>query len=269
VGLSRLSSSGPTPPAVNTPTITQFPSPSPTTAGPSNPVALQPEAPSIHALSSYGVRVPSVGLPNYQTSGSYPQISGGGAQLATINAALRALILDDQATYRRTDRQLYGTSLDHVQAQGIYRIDFTPSLMSASTVVVSTMFPTEELYPDGNDGQGWLSFTTAVSSGRPVQLVVLLRSQSAGLQTISSYVLAHLAKDSCFRASGATAYQSETAPKAANYRQFALTPAGLDIGVGQGQTGAEACGQQRVTIPWSIMRPRLDALGLRLVDGLR
>ena len=59
------------------------------------------------------------------------------------------------------------------------------------------------------------------------------------------------------------------APTAQNYHNFAFTLGGLDIGLAQGQTGAEACGAIRVTVPWSVAGPQLNATGQSLRSGLR
>jgi hypothetical protein len=48
-----------------------------------------------------------------------------------------------------------------------------------------------------------------------------------------------------------------------------LTKSGLRIGFDQGQFGAEACGKQQITIPWSKLRDQLSPTGNALIAGLR
>jgi hypothetical protein len=221
--------------------------------------------------------VPPVGLPNYDTSGVYPQVSGGGVALTTINAALRDEILRDQAHYRQRERKYYGTTLDSGPYPGTYHMGFSPLLMSASTAVVSTMYPSSELFPGGNDGGGWMYLTAPVPSGKPVELVDLFSSPSAGLQAIAGYVERNVvATNECVRTEyndttygGAQTSRAGFAPTVANYRSFAFTLRGLDIGLGQGQVGAEACSTIRVTVPWSLAGPQLNVTGRRLLNGLR
>ena len=226
-------------------------------------------------LQVTSVAVPKLELPNYNTSGSYPQVSGGPVDLTAVNAALRGQVLHDQEQYAQKERGEYGTSLDTSRYQGTYEIDFSPALMSASTVVVSTMYPTLELYPGGNDGSGWMSFTAPVPAGKPVELVDLLDSPAQGLEAIASYVTEHVVATNVCVAGSYNAFGSVSsqisgqgfAPTAENYHNFALTRQGLDIGLGQGQVGAEACGAIRVTVPWPVAQ--FNSTGLSLVDGLR
>lgn len=217
-------------------------------------------------LTVTSVRVPPISLPNYDTSGSYPQVSGGGLDLTSVNAALRDEVLRDQAQYVQLERKYYGTTLDNDPYPGTYKLSFSPTLMSASTSVVSTMYPSLELFPGGNDGQGWMYLTVPVPSGKAVELVDLLTSKSRGLQAIAVYVEEHLlaTRDSCARDS-----HGGFDPTVENYRNFALTVRGLDIGLGQGQIGDAACGAIRVTVPWSVAGPQLNATGQRLRNGLR
>jgi hypothetical protein len=132
--------------------------------------------------------------------------------------------------------------------------------MSTSTSVVSTMYPSLKLFPGGNDGQGWMYLTAPVPSGKAVELVDLFTSRSRGLKAIAAYVEQHLlvTMDSCARNS-----HGGFDPTVENYRNFALTVGGLDIGLGQGQIGDEACGAIRVTVPWSARRARAAHAGSR------
>jgi hypothetical protein len=52
---------------------------------------------------------------------------------------------------------------------------------------------------------------------------------------------------------------------ARNYREFALTPTGLAVGVNE--TGA--CGRMEATVPYRMVRPYLSTLGETLVAGVR
>lgn len=230
-----------------------------------------------HPLSVTKAPVPQIGLPNYETSGSYPQVSGGGGvDLRRVNAVLRDEILRDQEEYKRQYRSIYGTTLDNGPYPGTYGMGFSPSMMLASTAVVSTMYPSSRLYPGGNDGEGWMYLTAPVPSGKPVELVDLLSNHSGGLRAIAGYVERHVvATDACVRLSyndttyGMGQFSREGfAPTVANYRSYALTRRGLDIGLGQGQVGAEACSTIRVTVPWSVARPQLNVDGRRLLNGL-
>jgi hypothetical protein len=223
-------------------------------------------------LTVRSVPVPPLGLPNHVTAGSYPQVSGGGIDLTAVNSALRDEVLQDQEHFRQQELSRYGTSLYNTPYPGQYHMAFSSSLMSATAVVVSTMYPSLELFPSGNDGVGWMHMTAPVSSGQPVELVGLLRSPVEGLRVIAGYVEHQLvATSECIREDAAAGadFRDGFAPTEANYRNFALTPRGLDIGLGQGQVASEVCDTFRVTVPWSVALPQLNATGRRLVNGLR
>ncbi len=48
-----------------------------------------------------------------------------------------------------------------------------------------------------------------------------------------------------------------------------MTPAGLGIGIEQGQVAGEACGNVETTIPWSQLQPCLSPLATQLISELR
>ena len=56
-------------------------------------------------------------------------------------------------------------------------------------------------------------------------------------------------------------------PTPKNYANMALTPAGLEVGIGQGQTAAEACGSRHVLVPWNVVRSSLTRLGAELMGA--
>jgi hypothetical protein len=227
--------------------------------------------PTVRALEVRATAVPPIGLAQFDTSGHYPQVSATGVDLSAVNRALRNEVLHDQALVREGYRPNQFPS----QYRGTYRLGFTTSMMSASTVVVSTLYPSLVLYPGGNDGSGWLDRTVAVPSGKVVPLVGLLTSRSLGLKAIAKYVEAHVvATNACVRLAvddpnvGPIA-KAGFAPTTANYLAFGLARKGLQIGLEQGQVGPEACGAIRVTVPWKVVQPQLNATGLRFLHGLR
>lgn len=233
-----------------------------------------------HLLSVETAPVPTLAIPNYETSGRYPQV-GGATGLDSVNRALREEIQNDQRNYIKQERKLYGTTLDDpsVNGPGLYDMGFEPSLMVANTTMVSTMYPSQELYPGGNDGSGWMHFTAFVSSGQQaVELDDILADGPTGLRTVASYVKKHvLAANSCvaddyyndfFNDGSGPTYAGGFTPTWSNYQDFALTRAGIDIGLQQGQVGVEACGAIRITVPWSAVRPHLSSTGAALYEAV-
>ena len=230
-------------------------------------------------ITAIARQVPSIGLQNYRTSGAYPELTGGTTgSLTAVNAALRDEVLTDQQTYRDGYRKNYGTKLDNAPYPGTYALSFTPELMTASPAVISTMYPSLKLYPGGNDGSSWLSLTAALPAGKPLALTELLNAGS-GLPALSAVLLQQLrANNGCaqqvyadtseFGQIGRDAIARGIAPTEKNYRNYAFTRTGLDIGIDQGVIGSEACGSVRTTLPWARVRALLNTTGQRLLAGL-
>jgi hypothetical protein len=140
--------------------------------------------------------------------------------------------------------------------------------------VVSALIPVTSIFPGGNDGEGWVSATLLVPSAKSVSLSSLFASPRHGLVVLAMAARTHLlANDSCLRPEIlhpiVGGEWGGLAPIASNYKNFALTPAGLTVGFGQGLLGAEACGAPAVTVSWPKIRPLLSAKGHRLISQLR
>jgi hypothetical protein len=204
-----------------------------------------------------------------RTFGTFPQVALRGMSLARVNAELRAAVLDDQ---RRFAAGLPRTRLR--LAPGLYETLSAPSLISASTVVVSMLVPMVELYPPGGgEGARWLSMTVQVHSGRRVKITDLFADSSRGLLALAAAAQKLLiAANPCVRGSVADPtlhFSDGFDAHAANYRYFALLPSGVTIGFVNGQVSGPACGRVRVTVPYSIVRPYLNSLGNLLIRGVR
>jgi hypothetical protein len=224
-------------------------------------------------------RTPPLRVPNYRTSGTYPQVSGGQVGLKAVNAALRNALLSAQRRYAAFLRREYMSSVPQLfrpgyRYSGTYRTSPKLSLISASTVVVSALVPVREVLPGGTGGDTWLSVTVRVPSGAPVGLRGLFSQPAQGLHSLASAVRRTvLAKNSCVRASnrgpGRAINARGFAPTPKNYRFFALTARGFAVGFPIDQVGASSCGGVQTTVPYSVVRPYLSKLGQRLVSGVR
>ena len=222
---------------------------------------------------------PPLRLPNYRTSGTYPQVSGRKVRLEAVNAALRNAVLRAQRAYAAFVRREYMRSQPELfrpgyRYSGTYRTSPRPSLISASTVVVSALVPVLEVLPGGTAGETWLSVTVRVPSGAPVGIRGLFSQPGRGLRALAAAVRRKvLATNSCVRASnrgpGGAINARGFAPTARNYRYFALTATGFAVGFPIDQVGGSSCGRVEVTVPYSVVRPYLSNLGQRLVAGVR
>jgi hypothetical protein len=211
--------------------------------------------------------------PGVTTRGTYVQVSGF-AGLDTVNAALRQLIVDDQAQDRAVLAQggPWATTPPGEYGSG----PGEQPAISASSVVVSVLLKTEIAPPDGEFHESWVSATLLVPSAHPVQLASLFADPTRGLAAISAaakeYLLANVpcvaqALTSQIAGDVAAAGLDPTTPT--NFQHFATTPNGLVIGFDQEQIGPHACGNVAATIAWNTLRPLLSPVGAWLTGQLR
>jgi len=217
---------------------------------------------SVSSLRLITVPTPLLPVPRYDTSGSIPKVSGSGIDLQHVNASLREAVLRDQRAYEPNAR----ASAKHTgsRCRGTYSLVTDRRLLSASSVVVSALLPATKLYPCGNEGQGWVSVTVRVPSGKQVTLAQLFRDpEGDGLFQLGVAWFRVIARDSRLNCvvSNLSSYQ----PTLRNYRYFALTPHGLALGFRQ----EPACQRIVGIVPYRALQPYLSNLGKQLVAGVR
>lgn len=219
-------------------------------------------APSVSALAVVEIRTPTLQVPRYDTSGTYPQVTGGSLDLQSVNAALRAAVVSDQSRYARYARREKPRTAP--SERGVYRTTVDRRYLSASTVVVSALLPlTRELFPGQHEGDGWLAMTVGVPSGGRVAISDLFANPGRGLRVLAEAWKAeirHTGGRSCLRI-----YPGQYRATSANYRNFALTPGGLAVGSWE----IAACYRLVATVPYRLLLPYLSKLGSRLVAGVR
>lgn len=211
------------------------------------------------ALTIRTTPTPRLKVRRYVTSGVFPLVAGEQG-LAPVNHALRRVVLADERHYLPAARRAVARQ---PHFHGIYRTRIASHLVSASTVVVSTLIPLTRLYPGGNDGQSWLAATIEVSSGRAVGLGELFRRPAVALRIVASHWKAQMRRTPLW-ACVAKDLPSYT-PTLAHYRYFALVPNGLAFGFPQ----EPACSRLVATVPYRTVEPYLSPLGQRLVEGVR
>lgn len=212
----------------------------------------------VHRFTLISASTPCLPGSNYLTSGNYPNVRGNSKQAARTNIALHRAVITDQRRYARSTR--WDTTS---KGGGLYETGINQSLTSASTVVVSALIPTIELYPGSTVGQTWASATVDVRSGRAVSLRQLLANP-----TIALPVLARDWRDRLRHTMLWPYVAEDTAsytPSFAHFRYFALTPTGLAFGFGQEPGGSRFA----AIIPYRVVHPYLSDLGRRLVAGVR
>lgn len=226
------------------------------------PEAIARSATTVSSLAIVQARTPRLRVPRYDTSGTYPQVTGGSMDLHAVNAALRGAVLADQrvfAPYARSEKPKVAYP-DH----GVYRTGADRKYVSASTVVVSALIPlTREVFPGQPGGDGWLGITVRVPSGTRVTITDLFADPGQGLRALATAWKARIRRTPgrpCLRI-----YSSDYRPTAEHYRAFALTPAGIAVGSRE----VAACYRLVATVPYPVLQPFLSKLGSTLVAGVR
>jgi hypothetical protein len=231
-------------------------------AGDAGVAAIDTGSAGVTALRLNPATTPRFRVAKYDTEGTYVQVEGE-ADLARVNAALRRIVTSDQRAYAKSARRAARHAGSN--ARGAYTTEVDPSLVSASTVVVSALMPSIHLVPGGMHGGVVLSGTVLVPSGRRVGLTRLFKRPASALRVLArEFKRAYLANHPP-RYSGCVKNRASLHPSAYNYRHFALVASGLALGIDQTDT----CGPLIATIPYDRLRPYVGHLGRRLIDAVR
>ena len=219
-------------------------------------------------------RTPPVRHCQIKTSGTFPQVSGTGLDLARVNRGIRRALIDDERRFASLVR-LHPSNPPPCGAHGPWGEYVTApkiSLVSASSVVVSALIPTTKIMPGLNRGSEWFSFTVDAKTGQRVRLGALFAHPASGVRTLASAARRQLVRDNlCVRnsvdANPTLAHGFD--PSFNRYRYFALLTGGIAIGFPVDRVGGAVCGRVDVTVPYSVVRPYLSTLGQRLIRGTR
>jgi len=204
---------------------------------------------------------PRFPVPRYDTSGTYPQVRGD-LDLRAVNVGLRKAVRADQREYAPSARRSIRVKNGY---RGIYQTAIDWRLLSASTVVVSALLPAIKLHPGGNEGRTWVPATVRVPSGALVGITDLFAHPSRALRVLAKAWKAQVRRTKPKMWPCVSQFPEDYAPRAHNYRYFALTIRGLAVGFWQ----APACDRLQATVRYSHVRPYLSKLGERLVAGVR
>jgi len=233
------------------------------------------------ALEGVEVALPPLNVRHFTSSGFYLQVSNPNVSLTKTNEALRASALGYERAYAawaKSEEAGYDGSLP--KEPGRYLVVLSPQLISANSVVVSELIPVVEDFPGAAANEVWQSITVQVGSGSPIMsFSQLFNNPHRALDIIATRTYygvlhGHSPSDLCAQNNqrgvpGPTVPIGGFSPRAANYRYFALTRAGIAIGIPQGAVASDDCGRLEANIPFSILRPYLNALGRSLTSGVQ
>jgi hypothetical protein len=137
-----------------------------------------------------------------------------------------------------------------------------PQTVTATNHVVSALVPTCELYPNGNDCQGWWSFNAHTPTGRMFGIRDILRARSSRQAHFVERALSRL----LHKHLGAAWTECYAPPPPAfggtlaYYDYFALSGRGISFGF----TGGGACGWRVATLSYKELNLYLSRWGRRL-----
>jgi hypothetical protein len=225
--------------------------------------------------------LPPLGVPHYQSSGTYLRVFSSEISVRAVNEALQGSALANERVFAmsaRDEERRLGKTVP--LEPGRYTVTPDRHLISASSVVVSALIPVLEAYPAGVPDEVWQSQTVEVPSGRPVvNLETLFSDPQRALSVVADATYGDVVSgksvtDLCVqqvqghRVAGGPA-PGGFAPTAANYKYFALIATGVAIGIPQGAVASDACGRVEVTIPYSVLDGYFNSLGRLLASGSR
>jgi hypothetical protein len=226
----------------------------------------------VHPLSVKGKPVPALrvaGYPGLITKAVYPRVSGAGLNLKVVNERLQSAVVAEEKRFGRFLRSYepHVSKIDRQRLHGGFETSLKPSLLSASTVVVSALMPDTECVPGCTGGDFWLSVTVRVPSGDVVALPRLFANPSSGLRRLASFAERRVrASNRCI---GPYFDPTGFAPTWKNYESFALTTSGIVVGFGTSQVGLPGCGRVSTIVPYHVIAPFFSDLGRQLVAGVR
>jgi hypothetical protein len=216
---------------------------------------------------------PRLNVPRYRTMGTYPQVVRQGLDLRLVNKAFRATVVAEQNRYAPIALKQEARSPDPIRLgyRGLFATATVTRLLSANTTVASALIPVDEIFPGGHESGYWLSVTMRVPSGSRVALPDLLANRNRGLAALAAAATkAVLSHNRCVRDSvrQTPTYERGFRATVTNYRHFALTKRGLAVGFSIYQIALGISNRTDTTVPYSVLRPYLSPLGMRLISAV-
>lgn len=253
---SAVTSSAPA--ATSAPVTTSSSEPAPSVAASSSAPAASPSKPdvassvSVRLTRSHQVGKGDVGAIDIDQ----PTVLG---LPAAVSAALQAPVtaaLSDYTKNVSSEEPCTGPAC----GSGDFQATFTTS--RADAVVVSGTWTISTYYPGAAHPTTQL---TAVIVDGSTGVTVAPSQLFVGSSLKALAAVTATASKAKFDAIGCdTEFGDGVAPTADDYVGTAIGPAGILIGLSQGQVGAEACGTVDLAVPWTAVQSQLSSIGVRL-----
>jgi uncharacterized protein DUF4232 len=186
---------------------------------------------------------------------------------ATISAVLQTPVTAELADYTKevaSQQPCTGPACGSGDFQATFTTSRADSVVVSGTWTISTFFPggahpTTQLLGvmvDATTGASIAASQLFVGSSLKTLAAITTTAATAKLDAIGCNVDEEQAE-----------VADGTAPTADNYAGTALAPAGLLIGLSQGQVAAEACGTVDIAVAWSAVQSQLSSIGARIAGS--
>ena len=199
----------------------------------------------------------------YEIDADYPQVTGAtDGRYDKFNQEAKNVAAGEVSTFRKEMAEWAADQAeiqtDQEPATGGSSLDVGYSISLANDSLISTQFNIGTYFQGAahpNSHTRVLNYD--LKAGRPIKLADLFNSGSKYLQTISSYSIKELKKQSS--KGGESMFDDEwvqkgAGPSADNYTSWVITKKGLGINFDAYQVAPYAAGPQHVLIPYSVLK---------------
>lgn len=199
---------------------------------------------------------------NYEIDAQYPQLNGGNnPNFPKFNQASRTAIMKDVAEFKKTMAPEVGEEPPPEGSMGS-DLGISYSLALAQDDLVSVKFDVSSYYQGAAHPNSYSSVLNYdLRNGKQLKLADLFKPGAKYLQTISSYCIAELKKQSKDKSLPEDEIQQGAAPVAKNYKSWTISKHGLGIVFDAYQVGPYAAGPQFVLVPYSALKDLINPEG--------
>lgn len=200
----------------------------------------------------------------YEIGAQYPQLTGGNnPNFEKFNQAVRALVMKTVAGFKKNMAPEDGEEPRPEGSMGSdLGVGYTIAL--AQDDLISVQFDIGSYYQGAAHPN---SITEVVNydlkNGKQLKLADLFKPGSKYLQTLSTYCIAELKKQS--KEKGVELFEDQikegAAPTAKNYESWTITKRGIGINFDAYQVGPYAAGPQFVMVPYSALKDLINPDG--------
>jgi hypothetical protein len=202
----------------------------------------------------------------YEVDVQYPQITGGNnPNFEKFNEAARGLVTKKVADFKREMSEPSGVDPETAQESSGSDITISYNVALAQDDLVSIKFDVGSYFTGAAHGNSYAeTLNYDLKNGKPLKLSDLFKPGAKYLQTISSYAITDLKKQS--KTSGgemldAASIESGAAPDAKNYDGWTIEKTGLGINFDPYQVGPYAAGPQFVRVPYASLKDLINPDG--------